>query len=386
MAALEEEDFAEELLLELGEDGIATSSPSDESSADTLKGSVDGTDPYYGAADVCHGNTQSSLPLVSSDASAPKRQKLGLHEGRPRPVQEPSRAQGQSKVGAQASPLTQLTPEVLLRVMCFLSPEDLSTLGRVSRLFTNATTEASLWRRLYYMRWPQGPKNEEEEAEVVYMERDHQELSESVQAAPALLKPMFAQMATAKRSEALGVGHTEHLFRLRPPKTPLGSGASARGGAAGGSSRAGGGGAASHHERMEQVGQSIEVFRRQRGLLDGSLHGAHCCGDGECRGFTHLGGDVWICANTGYVHRCGENCREREVDSATNNLVCPISGRCFDRMMSEDEEEQQAQERGVEEGRGEEEWQEGISGRLGRAFLAGYNASDERDLMMLGLL
>ncbi len=50
---------------------------------------------------------------------------------------------------------------------------------------------------------------------------------------------------------------------------------------------------------MEQVGQSIEVFRRQRGLLDGSLHGAHCCGDGECRGFTHLGGDVWICANTG---------------------------------------------------------------------------------------
>jgi len=40
-------------------------------------------------------------------------------------------------------------------------------------------------------------------------------------------------------------------------------------------------------------------------------------------------------------------------------------------MMSEDEEEQQAQERGGEEGRGEEEWQEGISGRLGRAFLAG---------------
>ena len=57
--------------------------------------------------------------------------------------------------------------------------------------------------------------------QVVYMERDHQELSESVQAAPALLKPMFAQMATAKRSEALGVGHTEHLFKLRPPKTPL---------------------------------------------------------------------------------------------------------------------------------------------------------------------
>jgi hypothetical protein len=64
------------------------------------------------------------------------------------------------------------------------------------------------------------------------------------------------------------------------------------------------------------------------------------------------------------------------------------SCRCFDRMMSEDEEEGQAQERGGEEARGEEEWQaeEGISGRLGRAFYAGYNASDERDLLMLGLL
>ena len=79
------------------------------------------------------------------------------------------------------------------------------------------------------------------------------------------------------------------------------SGASARGGAAGGSGRAGTGVAQSHQERMEQVGQSIEVFRRQRGLMDGSLHGAHCCGDGECRGFTHLGGDVWICANTGVI-------------------------------------------------------------------------------------
>lgn len=56
----------------------------------------------------------------------------------------------------------------------------------------------------------------------------------------------------------------------------------------------------------------------------------HVCGDGECRGFAHLEPwNVWVCASTGYVHRCGANCSEREVDpAACGNLVCPISGRC----------------------------------------------------------
>lgn len=53
-------------------------------------------------------------------------------------------------------------------------------------------------------------------------------------------------------------------------------------------------------------------------------------------------------------------------------------------MMSDDEFEAAAQERGGEEARGEEEWQadEGISGRLGRAFYAGYSAANERELFM----
>jgi len=152
MAAWEEEDFAQELLLELGEadDGpCGASSPSDESSAEIQKGSADATN-LCGAADVRHG---SSPPQASSDASAPtKRQKLGQQEGEPQPAQEPTRAQGHLRVVGQASPLSQLTPDVLLRVMCFLSPEDLSTLGRVSRLFSTATNDTSLWRRLYYMR------------------------------------------------------------------------------------------------------------------------------------------------------------------------------------------------------------------------------------------
>jgi hypothetical protein len=218
------------------------------------------------------------------------------------------------------------------------------------------------------------------------------------------------------------------------------SGGCARGGAgsASGSGGLGGGPAQSQQELRERIGDAIDAFRRQRGLTDAALHAAHCCGGGECRGFTHLGADVWICGSTGshlgpcllrvfevhvfvmcsvaygflsailvapwqgsmwgcqqqpthcldspcdaaqqratgsgllrrqlrvlpvllwrftrvycahlgnrrrhrlslvctaaavshgaagYVHRCGENCREREVDDITNNLVCPISGR-----------------------------------------------------------
>lgn len=56
-------------------------------------------------------------------------------------------------------------------------------------------------------------------------------------------------------------------------------------------------------------------------------------------------------------------------------------------MMSDDECEAAAAERGGDEQRGEEDWQadEGINGRLGRAFYAGYYATDERELIMHGI-
>lgn len=168
-------------------------------------------------------------------------------------------------------------------------------------------------------------------AQVLYQERDHQELSEFLQAAPALLKPLYAQMATAKRSEA-PLRAEEHLFRPPKPATPARRSAPRGAGGAGGGADGGaggpGGGRMSHQELMQQVAAEIDAFRRQRGLTDPALHAAHCCGGGECRGFVHLGADVWICASTGFVHRCGEACGEREVDPASNNMVCQISGRC----------------------------------------------------------
>lgn len=34
---------------------------------------------------------------------------------------------------------------------------------------------------------------------------------------------------------------------------------------------------------------------------------------------------------------CGEGCSERLVDEVSESLVCPISGRCYDRLINDAE-------------------------------------------------
>jgi hypothetical protein len=100
---------------------------------------------------------------------------------------------------------------------CLPPPLRRSTWGATTR-GSGTTSSSFFWNTVFAHKPHQEPSPAC--AQVVYMERDHRELSESVQSAPAPLRPLYAQMATAKRSESLGVAHTEHLFRLRPPRTP----------------------------------------------------------------------------------------------------------------------------------------------------------------------
>lgn len=44
-----------------------------------------------------------------------------------------------------------------------------------------------------------------------------------------------------------------------------------------------------------------------------------------------------MCEASGWAHICDEGCREKVVDSASGLMVCPISGRSFDRLMTERE-------------------------------------------------
>jgi hypothetical protein len=159
MAAEEEYsdvDFEQELLEELGEGGT---NPDHQPSPYAHRNghedhSSEPASALHDGGGICTGNDAHD-DATSYRALPPKRRKLAS-DGEPQVPQL-------GEVGAEAGnpgltpPLAQLTEELLLRVMCFLSPEDLATLGRVSHLFHSAANDASLWRRLYFARCGWGP-------------------------------------------------------------------------------------------------------------------------------------------------------------------------------------------------------------------------------------
>ena len=83
----------------------------------------------------------------------------------------------------------------------------------------------------------------------------------------------------------------------------------------------------------------ITRWRGARGLLKcpspnlGSQH-QDCSLKGP---FTELPGGLYMCESCGWAHLCGEGCSEKLVDEVSESLVCPISGRCFDRMINDAE-------------------------------------------------
>ena len=46
---------------------------------------------------------------------------------------------------------------------------------------------------------------------------------------------------------------------------------------------------------------------------------------------------VFLCEACGWAHVCDDGCRERIVDGASGDLVCPISGFCCGRLLTEEE-------------------------------------------------
>lgn len=255
--------------------------------------------------------------------------------------------------------LASLPDMVLWRVLCALSAEDLSSLAQCSRFFNCVSSDNMLWGRLYSARWPKG-KNEEEQDDneqyeadnwkVLYVNRDKLELAKAIQHAPdEALQPLYRQMAVAKRSETLGLLGCDDLFTGGSPKA------------------------------SEAMTMTLKVaeYRKQHGVNHNKIKS---CPE-SCK-FEQLDGKVWICQGCGQVHPCGDRCNERKLDRGSNMLICPITGRCWHRLMSEFEEAQEGPVGGVDEGPGDD-WNEDshISGRLGRAFYAGYNAADEKEML-----
>ena len=344
--AASEESWGDELEGLLGLDE-ATSSPPAEPG-----GQGGGHGACTAAGEACREPPQASAapaPGGRAAGPAPKRRRVCVapRKGAARPSfaaaraespeqpAEPGGSPAQLPDGGSACGLAQLTEALLLRICCFLSPDEINVLGCTSRLLRTVCQDAQLWRRLYFSRWAargrrrsrlwpgapgalvhcweagsrsragcilpvkkgapcahtqvaerpkerggggrgrhhrgglegapmqrapscpprrrpwlkrrrlpalapcpnsircrsamlgkhrgsttQGPLQASPQPvlpffllQVVYMERDHQELSASLAGCAPALQPLYAQMATAKRSEALGAAHTEQLFR-----------------------------------------------------------------------------------------------------------------------------------------------------------------------------
>ncbi|KAG9331563.1 hypothetical protein JZ751_018835 [Albula glossodonta] len=123
-------------------------------------------------------------------------------------------------------PVSQLPPEVLLKVFQYLSPEDLCHCGQVCTSWAQLAKTGSLWRHLYPVRWARGeycrgpPEEQQQEPDAEWVEsreaegRAYQEwdedadIDESGKGNNAPVTPANAQLHTS----TLRLGHYHSTF------------------------------------------------------------------------------------------------------------------------------------------------------------------------------
>lgn len=240
--------------------------------------------------------------------------------------------------------LGQLPPEVVLRMFGFLSAEDLATSAQACRYMASISCQDELWKRLYCVRWSGastalGPTASWKTA---YMSKDSMEISEVLAGVPDALQPLYREMAVSKRSLSLG---REYAGQGAQP-----------------------GAARSTHSPVAQ-------WRVEHGFPESPDPDRMC--PTRCA-FINIVDNVYLCENCGQEHVCDENCKERVLDTANGMPVCPISGMCFDQLDAGWEEDS--------DGKGDDmlEWgDEGLAGRLGQAYTAGYNCNTEEELQQV---
>jgi hypothetical protein len=256
-----------------------------------------------------------------------------------------------------------LPAPVLLRVLSHLSPEELCVAAATCHSLRHAAHDTALWRALYLARWQPAVEDAAGDGDRLpgswkarYHERDEAEVQAQLERAP--LRELYLQMATAKRSEKLSPAQREGLFAAHASDAP------------------------------GAMSVRVAAFRRHLGLPDhldagdsAPFGGTRCAGG--CS-FVELDATIWICSRGGEVHVCGDACSERETDAVSTLPVCRITGRCFVHEFEEgDAGGAAARDDAAAAGGDGDDWneQEGTGGRLGRAFLAGYNAADEHEML-----
>lgn len=240
--------------------------------------------------------------------------------------------------------LSKVPPELFLHILKFLSSEDLISCSQVCKFMSHVASDESLWRRLYCLRWgllPPTKRLRECAWKTLYIRRDEEDLIESAKNCQPEFKEYYIQMHTAKRSEAPLLSQVND-DRVIIDKT---------------------------------VADQIDIWKSSKGL-NGKATVDHACSGESCS--YHQIGNVFVCEKTGNVHVCDDTCREVFLDPENQLLVCRVSGRCFDTLLSSTEMESDTEQQ--LSGLIDEAEPFMGAGRFARAYLLGYNCADEKEL------
>ncbi|KAJ8526680.1 hypothetical protein K7X08_029157 [Anisodus acutangulus] len=276
-------------------------------------------------------------------ASSPPRMSQSVMDNN-NSVASTSNNMGQVPSRIETGILSKVPPELLRHILKFLSPEDLVACTMVCKFLNFTASDESLWRWLYRMRWGlllPTRKPRDCAWKKLYIQRDADDMMEFVRNTPTEFKEYYIQMQAAKRSQA-------------PPPSQVSD------------------------DRIildKTIADQVSNWKKSKGLDDKVVIDHVCSGD-TCTYYQI--GDVYVCEKTGHVHVCDDTCREVVPDPINGLLVCTISGRCFDSMLSPSEMELDGEQQQV--GTADEAEPFMGSGRFARAYLLGYNCDDEKEL------
>ncbi|KAJ1260974.1 hypothetical protein BS78_10G272700 [Paspalum vaginatum] len=238
-----------------------------------------------------------------------------------------------------------IPPELFLQIFKFLSSEDLISCALVCRFMNATASDETLWRRLYCMRWglASNAKFRECAWKNLYIQRDREDMVEFVRNTPTEFREYYIQMQAAKRSQA------PLPSEVNDDKVIL----------------------------DKTIADQVSSWKNSRGLTDEAVKG-HSCSGNTCS-YTQIG-DAYICEKTGRVHVCDDACREFVLDQSSGLLLCTISGHCFERWLCPDDEDD-AYDTDPQQGGVADEAEPFMgSGRFARAYMLGYNCTDEKEL------
>ncbi|KAL9259543.1 F-box protein SKIP31-like protein [Drosera capensis] len=242
------------------------------------------------------------------------------------------------------SGVMRIPAELFRHILKFLSSEDLISCLLVCKFMNHVASDESLWKRLYCMRWgllPPTKKMRECPWKKLYIQRDEQDMIGFVRNCQPEFREYYIQMNAAKRSQ------------VPLPSQVVDDGTLLD----------------------KTVADRISMWKSGKGFTD-KVAADHACSRETCSYYQI--DDVFVCEQTGKVHVCDDACREAMLDPTSQLFVCTISGHCFDWLLlpAEAESDNEQQQSGV----GDEAEPFMGSGRFARAYLLGYNCSDDKEL------